>query len=195
MLAKVTQLAPRWRPLLVTAMLTGLRPSELRSLTWSAVDLDAKVLQVRQRTDRFNQIGAPKSRAGRREVPLSPLVVQMLRLWKLACPKSVHDLVFPNRLGTSMHITDPLRLCWYPLMKLCALVDRAGEHEVMRYEFRHLRHVAASLFIAGGALPKRIQEIMGHSSIRVTYDIYGHLFADRDADQALAADAEKQLLG
>jgi integrase len=36
---------------------------------------------------------------------------------------------------------------------------------------------------------------MGHSSIRVTYDIYGHLFADRDADQALAADAERRLLG
>jgi hypothetical protein len=71
MLTKVTQLSPRWRPLLITAMLTGLRPSELRGLTWSAVDLDAKALEVRQRADRFNRIGAPKSRAGRREVPLS----------------------------------------------------------------------------------------------------------------------------
>ena len=176
-------------------MLTGLRPSELRGLTWSAVDLDAKALEVRQRTDRFNQIGAPKSRAGRREVPLSPLVTQTLRLWRLTCPKSPRDLVFPNTLGSSMHITDPIRLCRHPLMRLCGLIEKLGEREIMRYEFRHLRHVAASLFIAGGALPKRIQEIMGHSSIRVTYDIYGHLFADRDADQALAADAERRLLG
>jgi integrase len=54
MLAKVPQ---TWRPLLVTAILTGLRTSELRALTRDHVDLDAKVLHVRQRADAFNKIG------------------------------------------------------------------------------------------------------------------------------------------
>ena len=60
----------RWRPLLITAVLTGLRASELRGLTWANVDLKAGELHVRQRADRFNSIGAPKSRSGHRTVPL-----------------------------------------------------------------------------------------------------------------------------
>jgi integrase len=158
------------------------------------VDLETRLLRVQQRADAFNAMGSPKSRAGRREIPLSPLVANTLREWKLACPKGALELVFPNTFGTLMHASDVSRLFWHSLMKLCGLVDLVGEKEVPRYEFRHLRHVAASLFIAGGAAPKRIQEIMGHSSIRVTYDIYGHLFADRDADQELVADAERRLL-
>jgi len=158
------------------------------------VDLDAKVLRVRQRADAFNVIGVPKSRAGWREIPLSPLVVNTLREWRVACPKGPLGLVFPNTIGTLMHAADLSRLFWHPLMKLCGLVDQVDGAEITRYEFRLLRHVAASLFIEGGASPKRIQEIMGHSSIRVTYDIYGHLFKDDAADQELVAGAERRLL-
>src|SRR5262245_60548354 len=64
----------RWQPLLQTAVLTGLRASELRGLRWADVDLEARLLHVRQRADRFNVIGPPKSAAGRRTVPLSRLV-------------------------------------------------------------------------------------------------------------------------
>jgi integrase len=53
----------------VTAIFTGLRASELRGLTWDDVDLDRRVLTVRQRADRWNTIGSPKSDAGKREVP------------------------------------------------------------------------------------------------------------------------------
>jgi integrase len=67
--------ADRLRPLLVTAIFTGLRASELRGLTWDAVDLERKVLTVRQRADRWNQLGSPKSDSGKREVPLAPIVV------------------------------------------------------------------------------------------------------------------------
>jgi integrase len=60
------------RPLLTTAIFTGLRASELRGLTWDAVDLDRKILVVRARADRWNVIGSPKSDAGKRAVPLGP---------------------------------------------------------------------------------------------------------------------------
>ena len=52
------------------------------------------------------------------------------------------------------------------------------------FGFHSLRHVASSLFIAYlGWTPKRVQEVMGHSSITVTFDLYGHLFEDKAADR------------
>jgi integrase len=114
----------RWRPLLVTAMLTGLRTSELRGLTWQHVDFDNRIIRVRQRADAFNEIGKPKSRAGRRDVPMSPLVLSTLREWRLRCPKrktagdgfgELH-YVFPNKKGSLLHPPDILRQCWYPLL-------------------------------------------------------------------------------
>ena len=77
----------RWRPLLITAVFTGLRASELRGLRWSDVNLKANELHVRQRADRFNEIGKPKSAAGERVVPFGKFVANTLKEWKLACPK------------------------------------------------------------------------------------------------------------
>ena len=91
--------AGRWRPLLMTAAFSGLRGSELRGLRWEDVDLKAGELHVRQRADRYNVIGAPKSKAGHRIVPLGPLVLNVLREWKLACPHGEHRLVFPTASG------------------------------------------------------------------------------------------------
>jgi integrase len=85
------------RPLLVTAVFTGLRASELRGLTWDAVEFDRRVLTVRQRADRWGTIGSPKSDSGKREVPLAPIVVNTLREWRLACPNGAMNLVFPKR--------------------------------------------------------------------------------------------------
>ena len=59
-----------WRPLIVMAIFTGMRASELRGLTWGNVDLADGVARVRQRADRWQTIGVPKSRAGRRDIPL-----------------------------------------------------------------------------------------------------------------------------
>lgn len=189
------KVGPRWKPLLVTAALCGLRISELRGLTWSNVDFRAKTIIVSQRADRYQRIGSPKSAAGRREVPMSPMVVLVLKEWKLACPKGPAELVFPNDLGTMMHMTDALRRCWHPLMKECGLVIGSGKAAKPRYRFHDLRHVAASLLIEQGASPKRIQEFMGHSSINVTFDVYGKLWKNPEADQALVTAAEREIFG
>ena len=89
----------RWRPMLLTAIFTGLRASELRGLRWVDVDLKRGELHVRQRADHFNAIGRLKSEAGERTVPLPPMVLNMLREHRLACPKGELDLVFPNSEG------------------------------------------------------------------------------------------------
>jgi integrase len=71
-LRRILEHSGKWRPLLITAALTGLRASELRGLMWDDVDLETKVLHVRRRADYTRALGPPKSRAGARTVPLAP---------------------------------------------------------------------------------------------------------------------------
>ena len=81
----------RWRVLLVTVAFTGLRGSEIRGLRWDAVEFlppgQGAVVHVRQRADRYKQIGMPKSEAGHRSIPVGPFVANTLREWQLACPR------------------------------------------------------------------------------------------------------------
>jgi integrase len=86
----------RWRPFFVTATFTGMRASELRGLTWAAVDFERRVIHVKQRADAWGTIGDPKSAAGDRMIPMAPMVVNSLREWRLVCPKGPLGLVFPN---------------------------------------------------------------------------------------------------
>ncbi|TWI05149.1 phage integrase family protein [Bradyrhizobium daqingense] len=64
-----------------------------------------------------------------------------------------------------------------------------------KYGMHSLRHACASLWIENGHNPKQIQRLMGHSSIKVTFDVYGHLFADAEADQRAAEALQARLLG
>lgn len=202
--AIVAVAAGRWRPLLITALFTGLRASELRGLRWEDVDLGRKVLTVSQRADQWKEMGAPKSEAGTRDVPLSPIVVNTLREWRLACPKGELDLVFPNGSGNVEDHANIVSRGWNPtqvaatVVNLVDGVDKGGRPikvPVGRYNFHSLRHAAASMFIESGMNPKRVQSVMGHSSITVTYDVYGHLFADDDADQRAMRTIEERLFG
>jgi integrase len=182
----------RWRPLIVTAIWTALRASELRGLTWKDVDLPRAVLTVRQRADRWNTIGSPKSVAGQREVPLVKEVVNTLREWKLACPKGPLGLVFPADDGNVVAL---ITLYRHALGQ--ALVDAgiSTSNRDPKYSLHNLRHACASLLIeAGQHTPKEIQVILGHSSIQMTFDRYGHLMSDPESSQQKMA-AFEALLG
>lgn len=103
--ALLANASPRWRPLLMVAAFCGLRSSEIRGLTWASVDLSAGKLTVAQRADRWGQIGPPKSAASRRTLPMPEPLVRALREWKMACPPSELDLVFPTREGRVLHLS------------------------------------------------------------------------------------------
>jgi integrase len=64
-----------------------------------------------------------------------------------------------------------------------------------KYGLHAMRHACASLLIAQGWQPKRLQAFMGHASIKLTYDVYGHLFTDAEGDQKAMAKLEGALLG
>jgi integrase len=96
---KLNPTTGRYRVLLLTAIFTGLRASELRGLRWDDIDLKRGEVHVRQRADRYGQIGRPKSDAGERTIPLPPMVIAALREHRLASPRSALGLVFPNIRG------------------------------------------------------------------------------------------------
>jgi integrase len=177
-----------WRPFIITAIFTGMRVSELRGLPWSHVDLDAGIIHVRQRADAWGRIGDTKSKAGKRDIPLAPIVVNALRQWRPNCPAGALDLVFPNSRGNPQTLTNIRKRCWVPLQVRCGLsADTGGA----RYNFHLLRHAAASLFIQYlGWSPKKLQTVMGHSSINMTFDLYGHLLENIEADRADMAKIE-----
>jgi integrase len=171
----------RWRAFVLTALFAGLRASELRGLRWQDVDLDEGLIHVRQRADAWGRIGPPKSAAGSRDIPLVPMVVNALRQWQSTCPPGQFGLAFPNGAGNIESLTNIVKRVWNPLQVKCGIVTDGGK---ARYGFHALRHAAASLFIAHlGWTPKRVQSVLGHSSITMTYDRYGHLFEDRDGDK------------
>src|SRR5262249_38330843 len=168
----------RWRPLLITAAFTGLRASELRGLRWADVDLKANEIKVRQRADRYNKIDKPKSTAGQRTVPFGPYLANTLKEWKLACPHG--ELVFPNGQGNIESLGNIVQRGLIPIV-----TKALGEP---KYKGMHLfRHFYASWCIDRGLPPKVIQERLGHASITMTFDRYGHLFPRVDDSKEIEA--------
>jgi integrase len=209
----IAALEGRWRLILLTAIFTGLRASELRGLRWADVDFKRSELHVRQRADRYSAIGAPKSESGERTGPLTPIVANTLMEWKLVCPKGEHDLVFPTSGGKIEHHKNIVERGLIPAMIAAGVTVPAPHREgnpkhdedrkpiiAAKYTGLHaLRHFYASWCInrrQDGGLelpPKVVQERLGHSSITMTMDVYGHLFPRGD-DSAELAEAERSLI-
>ncbi|RUU45007.1 site-specific integrase [Mesorhizobium sp. M6A.T.Ce.TU.002.03.1.1] len=192
----------RWIPFVRTAMLTGMRASELRGIQWRDVDLDAGIVHVRRRVDRYNKFGPPKSDAGTRDIPISDSTVTMLKAWRKECPKGEHDLVFPNGEGNvEGHANLLHRMFWPVQIKAGVTVETEEKDEDgkpivdAKYSLHALRHAAAALFIEQGFPPKKVQDLMGHASLAMTYDVYGYLFKSEDYDRAKIAEMETALLG
>jgi integrase len=193
---------PRWRTFLLVAAFTGMRVSELRGLRWEDVDLKESVIRIRQRADKNGVMGMPKSEAGKkRSISIGPKVVQTLREWKLKSGGS--ELVFPsqaqhNNSNKVLALSSIIRLGLIPAVLAAGLKTKDGEP---KYSGMHcLRHFHASFCLNPvsrgglGMTPQEVQARLGHASITITMDTYGHLFPKQDDSKAMAA-AEAALLG
>ncbi|ACM27530.1 tyrosine-type recombinase/integrase [Rhizobium rhizogenes] len=218
--ALVGSLSGRWRSLLLTAIFSGLRSSELRGLRWADLDIDGKAITVNQRADEFGEIGRPKSEAGERRIPIPPIVVNALKEWKLAYNRPMigkdgegkpiledarlAHLIFANGAGKVESHANIINRGLVPAMIAAGVtIDTGAKDEdgnpilKAKYTGLHaLRHFYASWLInrpqdGGLGLPlKMVQERMGHASITMTADTYGHLFPKLDhADELAAAEA------
>ncbi len=196
--ALVAALDDHWRPLLVTAIFTGMRSSELRGLRWQDVDLKRGEISVNQRADQYKEIGPTKSEAGVRTIPVPPLVTNALKEHLLK-QKNKTGLVFANPAGEPRSHTNIVNKGLIPAMiraniTLDAGADKDGNRiKKAKYTGLHsLRHFYASWLInrkedGGLALPaKMVQERLGHASIVMTMDVYGHLFPRSDDGTELA---------
>lgn len=155
----------------------GLRLGEALGLTWDQVDLASGRLHIRKALQRQRTAGnvfVPcKTRTSRRTVILTRLAHQALqrhRRRQSALPPTTHPwghygLVFSTSAGGPL---DQAR----PNLALRRALDRAG---LPRIRIHDLRHTAASALLADGVHPKVVQEFLGHSSIKVTLDVYSHV--------------------
>lgn len=182
----------------------GLRPSEMRGLprTRVFIDEDIPYLEIAQRADIYGKIGKPKSRAGYRKIPIGPDTVMAIKKAMLARKAGSYNLVFPNPDGGVMSYYNFIHRRWAQLMKRAGLAkaeiakckskpEKKVEKVTTNFTPYALRHVAASQWIEMGLLPKRIQELMGHNSLKMTMDTYGHLWTNPEADKEIAIRTER----
>jgi integrase len=162
----------KYRALVRLAVASGMRQGELLGLKWT--DMDWFNGQVRvNRTFNHGRFYEPKSQTSRRSIDLGPSVISELRKWQLACPPNELALIFPNEAGRPMDCLKLVKRHFYPALR------RAG---LRRIRFHDLRHTYAALLIDQGEHPKYIQRQMGHSSIKVTMDTYGHLMEETNQE-------------
>ncbi len=157
---------PDYYPLFVTAIWTGAREGELCALKWGNVDFKKRRINIRQTYDPYGY-REPKSKSGKRSVVMSPSLAEVLSQHKANLEKSGNDdHVFQNSKGGPLHYANMIRREFHPAL------ERAG---IRRIRFQDLRHTYGALTSSMGAPPKFVQAQMGHSSLTVTLDTYGHL--------------------
>lgn len=181
----------RYKLILETMAYGGTRPGEALGLPWSEVDFDRGGIRVIQDIEEDGTIGRPKSASAYRFIPMPDSYMRQLRHWQKLCPKSELGLVFPNWSGNAEFLSNLNRRGWRPVLIDAGIVTPDGKP---KYPPKCLRHARASLEIDSGANPKEIKELMGHSSIKITYDVYGHLFDAHDDRRASRANAIAHML-
>ncbi len=159
-----------WRPMVYVAATCGLRFSEVVGLRRGRVDVEERVLHVittapQRDTDRAE----PKSRAGRRGVPLSSFVAEILDRHLRSTSGADDDLLFRARRGGRIYAPNWHRWVWAPARK-------TADFPMLR--FHDLRHSAVPLWISMGANLLQVSRWLGHSSVQITADVYGHLFPE-----------------
>jgi integrase len=167
LLAKTTR---PYRLAFLTDVFTGLRAGELWGLKWADIDLNALQINVKRSLWR-GKFQTPKSKYSIRKVDIPEQLADALEKWRSVCPQNEMDLVFPNTEGRVSCHDNVVKRHFLPALR------RTGLRSV---SFHSLRHTNASMRIAAGQNIKYIQTQLGHSSIKVTLDIYGHLFNDAD---------------
>jgi integrase len=160
----IAHCSPRYRLLIKTAVMTGMRQSELLGAAWTDIDWNSNTLYVR-RVWRAKSFYEPKTRTSRRLIELPPSLISELKAWRLACPKGEHDLIFPSATGKPEDAPNVLHRGLYPALR------RAGLRKI---RFHDLRHSAASLLLSQGVDVVSVSRLLGHSSPAITLNVYSH---------------------
>jgi integrase len=182
----------RYAPLFTLLVNTGLRRGEALALQWSDVDLEAGTLRVRGTLSRVNgklEVTEPKTMKSKRTVPLSEVAVRTLHTvrtqqaqerLRAGCRWRQTGFVFVTEFGEPCEPRNALRAFKAAAQRI-GLPASVGLHT--------LRHSAPSVMMASGVPLKIVSDILGHASVAITGDIYGHVSPDvsREAAAKLAS--------
>ncbi|MFL6238638.1 MAG: site-specific integrase [Actinomycetes bacterium] len=175
--------------LVAVAMMTGMREGELLALRWRDVDLKRGTVQVRGSRQHDGTIRETKT-AGSRRLVLLPRVAcealgrhrasQASERLRLGPEWEDNDLVFANKVGRTLSAQNLLQRYFYPTLERL---------ELPRIRFHDLRHTAATLLLAEGVHPKIVSEMLGHTEVGITLDLYSHVTPTMQAEAVRALDA------
>ena len=174
----ISALRPEDRALWGCAFYAGLRRGELRALVWDDVDLAGGLIRVERSMSSYGEAGEPKSRAGRRTIPIVAALRDLLVEHKLVTRRDV-GLVFGT---TSIAPFTPTAV----RKRALTAWRRDGLTPIGLHE---CRHTFASLLIAAGVNAKAITAYLGHASIQTTFDLYGHLMPGNEDEAVALVDA------
>lgn len=161
------------RPLWASAFYSGLRRGELTAQTVADVDLAARVIHVRRGWDAIEGEIAPKSKHGARKVPIPQALRPILAAHLPTVPAGGRVYGSPGTVRSTIErAADTWKAAGLPV---------ATMHEA--------RHTYASLMIAAGVNAKTLSTLMGHGSIAITMDLYGHLMPGAEDEAAALLDA------
>lgn len=190
-------MAERQRPMFLTLFEAGLRPSELRGLAWDEVKFDRGGIEVLQRVDQWQVMGDCKTEAAYRFIPLSKQLMAILAEWEQLCPASEFNLVFPTAGGLPISARNLDRE--FERLQFAASLTRivAGpggkQRRRRKYTPKDCRHGAASWWIHKRINLKDLTTRIGHSSIQVTFDVYGHIIEEVESSGTLSSDLDDDL--
>ena len=163
----------RYYGLILCALRTGLRIGELFGLQWDDLDLENRFIEVRRTLRDGKKVYSPKNKKIRRVDMSRQLVSELKRLRAERTKETLAkgwgklpDWVFCSAVGNPLWLSNFERRVFHPLLK------KAG---LRRIRFHALRHTFASRLLQNKESVVYVKEQMGHSSIQVTVDIYGHL--------------------
>ena len=162
-------------PVIFTALHTGMRRGELLALQWSKIDFKKKTIRI-DKSLYNNQFVQPKTKSSLRTIEVTDELLKVLKEWKLKSKPNKFDLVFPNSEGNPMDARNMVR------REFDTVVAKTS---IGHFRWHDLRHTYASVLLANKADIKFVQKQLGHSSIRITLDTYGHLLRGA-CDEALS---------
>ena len=168
--AIINQLGLMLRTLVLVSAATALRISEILALQWKDIDSGGQCIYVR-RAYVYGKFGKPKSRASKRPVPLHPVLAAHLLNWRRETPYGTEeDLVFPSFQlkgrkppSANMLLSDHLRPA---ALKVGVVAPPRA------FGFHTFRRTLASALVANNYDPKLVQELLRHSNIKTTLDVY-----------------------
>ena len=182
----------KMRCLVHLAVFCGLRMGEIAGLTRKDLDLANGVTYVRHSITQYDEHKGPKSRAGYREVPVPPHLVNMLREWLIKHHvRNERDLVFLSRERKSCR-AQTFHHSWRSLLGRAGLLAKPGEKQ---FRFHALRHFCASNWIKNGMPLPDLAVLMGHRRYDITLQHYAHSIIGGGRRREIVESAASDLLG